>query len=83
MFNQIDRNMFAKALKDLGHDPGFYRGQRISIQQAVKFYEISELQIVSAIEKKTIAAHYDYKKDTIWIDALEMAYFYFCTCSNK
>jgi hypothetical protein len=69
---------FAAALIDLGHDPYQYQGKRLSLQGMASLYELHEDSIIDAIDGKLIAAHYDYRQDTIWIDALEAAYFFYC-----
>jgi hypothetical protein len=33
---------------------------------------------MDAVDLKKIAAHYDYRNDVIWVDALEAAHFYYC-----
>jgi hypothetical protein len=75
---QIDRESFAKALAELGHDPQKYKGQKISLENMSLLYSFSQEALLEAIEKKALGAHYDYKNDTIWIDALEAAHFYYC-----
>lgn len=76
--NQISKEHFVDALLELGHDPEVYIGQRLSLAGMAKLYEIDEEALLDVIESKLISAHYDYMKDTIWVDALEAAYFYFC-----
>ena len=43
-----------------------------------RLYEMDEEDLLDVIETKNLAAHYDYKNEMIWVDALEAAYFYFC-----
>ena len=78
MVPQVDRTMFVKALEEMGHNPEDYVGQRLSLDGMCELYELDNVTIVAAIEQRLIAAHYDFKLDTIWIDALEAAHFYFC-----
>ncbi len=75
---QIDKRMFALALKELGHDPDEYSGQRLSLSGMAELYELQEEYILDAIDKRQVSAHYDYAKDTIWVDALDAAHFYYC-----
>lgn len=80
---QIDQAMFIKALQELGHDPRDYQGQKISLDQMVTLYDFEKDDVLDAIEKKILSAHYDYKMDTIWVDALEAAHFYYCVRSRS
>lgn len=75
---QVDKETFRQALTELGHNPDQYAGQRISLSGMSELYEIDEEIILEAIDGKKIAAHYDYLNDTIWIDALDAAHFYYC-----
>lgn len=75
---QVDRNMFKKALLELGHHPDQYEGKRLSLSGMAELYELQEDIIVDAIHSKKVAAHYDYINDTIWIEALEAAHFFYC-----
>jgi hypothetical protein len=70
--------MFRKALKELGHDPVQYERKRLSLKNMSEIYEIEEDAILDAIHEKLIPAHYDYISDTIWIEALDAAHFYYC-----
>ena len=81
MSYQINRESFAQALSELGHDPRVYKGHKISLNEMCKVYEFSQEGLIDAIEQKALAAHYDYMNDTIWIDALEAAHFYYCVSS--
>ena len=47
-----------------------------------KSYEVKEDTLIDAIEAKKLYAHYDYKNDVIWIDALEAAHFYYCMTTD-
>lgn len=80
---QIDKASFASALKELGHDPLMFQGQKISMTNMAKAYNFNQEQLLEAIEKKALSAHYDYMNDTIWIDALEAAHFYYCVTSTN
>ena len=82
MFDQIDKKMFSKALTELGHNPTDYKGKKLSLDGMSKLYQIECDTILDAIDKKHISAHYDYQKDTIWIDALDAAHFYYCMKSQ-
>jgi hypothetical protein len=70
--------MFRKALIELGHDPHQYCGQRLSLAGMAELYGLDQEVILEAIDGKQIAAHYDYLNDTIWIEALDAAHFYYC-----
>ena len=76
--NQISKEHFVDALLELGHNPEEYVGQKLSLSGMSELYEINENSLLDVIESKNLSAHYDYKNDTIWVDALEAAYFYFC-----
>lgn len=78
MVPQVDRTMFVKALREMGHNPDDYSGKRLSMAGMCELYDLEDVAIIDAIENRLLAAHYDYKLDTIWIDALEAAHFYFC-----
>lgn len=75
---QVDRDMFKKALQELGHHPMQYEGKRLSLSGMAELYELEEDIIIDAIHSKKVAAHYDYINDTIWIEALEAAHFFYC-----
>ncbi len=75
---QFDKESFKKALFELGHDPTQWVGKRLSLNAMAKLYEINEDHILDAIKGRLIDAHYDYSKDTIWVDALDAAHFFFC-----
>ncbi len=78
---QISKETFAQALLELGHDPGEYNGKRMSLGGMCELYELNQDSVLEAIERKLIAAHYDYRQDTIWVDALDAAHFYYCVRS--
>lgn len=78
MSPQVSKEMFSSALRDLGIDPAEYSGQRLTLEGMCELYEIEEAAIMDAVDLKKIAAHYDYRNDVIWVDALEAAHFYFC-----
>lgn len=75
---QIDKKYFAKALMELGHNPDDFRGKKLTLDGMAELYEIRQDHILEAIDQKLIGAHYDYRHDTIWVDALDAAHFYFC-----
>jgi hypothetical protein len=75
---QINKTEFSKALMELGHDPSDYEGKRLSLSSMCELYELSQETILDAIDQDLVSAHYDYKNDTIWIDALEAAHFFYC-----
>lgn len=75
---QVNKEAFSQALAELGHNPTEYAGRRLSLANMVQIYEIDEDIILDAIDQKHIAAHYDYSNDTIWVDALDAAHFYYC-----
>ena len=75
---QVSKDVFKEALFELGHDPEKFQGKRLSINGMAELYEIPVDSIVEAIEKKQVGAHYDYMNDTIWVDALDAAHFFYC-----
>jgi hypothetical protein len=79
---QVGIRDFEKAMTELGHDPDNYRGKKLSLEGMSELYEIEVDAILDAIKQKAIGAHYDYLADTIWIDALDAAHFYFCVRSE-
>ena len=83
MSHQIDKHYFEKALVELGHNPNEYRGKRLSIGGMSELYDIDQETIIDAIDQDQVSAHYDYKNDTIWVDALDAAHFYYCLCSDN
>jgi hypothetical protein len=74
----ISKNDFALALSELGHNPADYAGKKLTLTGMAELYEVEEDSILGAVEAKLLSAHYDYSKDTIWVDALEAAHFYYC-----
>lgn len=78
MSNQVTKETFEQALIELGHDPAKYKGKRLSLNNLCELYELEEETIINAIDKDLVSAHYDYKNDVIWIDALDAAHFYYC-----
>lgn len=79
---QVDKDAFKSALSELGHNPSDYIGKRLSLDSMAELYELSSELILEAIDCKSVAAHYDYTNDTIWIDALDAAHFYYCIQSE-
>ena len=79
---QVDKEAFESALAELGHDPNDYAGKKLSLQAMSNLYEIEQDLIVDAIDRKHIAAHYESSSDTIWVDALDAAHFYYCIKSE-
>ena len=75
---QVDKATFASALTEMGHDPQDYAGKKLSLASMAELYEIEEDIIIEAIDRKHVAAHYDYSNDTIWVDALDAAHFFYC-----
>lgn len=82
MSYQITKETFERALLEMGHDPSQYKGKRLSLSNLCELYEIDEETVINAIDKHLVSAHYDYKNDVIWIDALDAAHFYYCTKSK-
>ena len=80
---QVSKDMFARALADMGHNPDEYEGQRLSLKGMCDLYDLNQDAVIDAIDLKHIHAHYDYKNDTIWVDALEAAHFYYCVQSTN
>lgn len=83
MVPQVGKSVFKKALLELGHDPGLYEGKRLSLGGMCELYELEAEFVLDAIDRKDVAAHYDYFLDTIWVDALDAAHFYYCYLSRK
>jgi hypothetical protein len=79
---QVSKQVFKRALAELGHDPSDYMGKKLSIGGMAELYEMDEDVILEAISLNRIDAHYDYRSDTIWVDALDAAHFYFCVRSE-
>ena len=79
---QISKEDFAVALQELGHNPEEYRGQRLSLVGMCELYDLEQDIILDAVDRRHIAAHYDYHNDTIWVDALDAAHFFFCIRSE-
>ncbi len=83
MVPQVGKSVFKKALQELGHDPRLYEGKRVSLSGMCELYDLEQDFILDAIERREIAAHYDYFNDTIWVDALDAAHFYYCYLSQN
>lgn len=79
---QVTKEAFSTALLELGHNPNDYIGKRLTLAGMCELYELSEESVIEAIELRHIAAHYDYMNDTIWVDALDAAHFFFCVRSE-
>jgi hypothetical protein len=79
---QVTKQEFEFALKEMGHDPDDYRGKQLSLDAMCEVYGLEEDIILDAIKFKHIDAHYDFRKDTIWVDALDAAHFYYCVRSE-
>ncbi len=75
---QITKEVFAQALTEMGHNPADYDGQRLSLAGMCELYDIDKELVLEAIDLNHLAAHYDYRADTIWVDALEAAHFFYC-----
>ena len=75
---QVDRENFIKAITELGHDPNQWVGKQLSIEKSIEIYKLKESDLLDAIDKDLIQAQYDYPKDTLWLDALDVAHFSFC-----
>jgi hypothetical protein len=79
---QVSKELFSEALRELGHKPEEYQGKKLSLNGMSDLYGLNQDSILDAIDGRHIAAHYDYQNDTIWIDALDAAHFYFCVVSE-
>ncbi len=79
---QVTKEEFASALVDMGYDPKEYSGQRLSLNGMCDLYKLDQDIVLDAIDLRHIAAHYDYLNDTIWVDALDAAHFYYCIRSE-
>lgn len=75
---QVSKKMFVKALSELGHDPRAYEGKRLTLEGMSELYGLDPDAILEAVDLHHLAAHYDYGNDTIWVDALDAAYFHYC-----
>ena len=75
---QVSKEMFVKALSELGHDPSQYCGKKLSLEGMAELYGIAADIILEAIDRQQIPAHYDYANDTIWVEALDAAHFHYC-----
>lgn len=80
---QVSKETFIQALRELGHDPALYEGKRLSLAAMTELYELNQDSVIEAIDRREMVAHYDYASDTIWVDALEAAHFYYCICSEN
>ncbi len=80
---QVDKAVFKQALKELGHDPYAYEGKRLTLSSMCELYELEQDFILDAIDRREISAHYDYMRDTIWLDALDAAHYYYCWLSKR
>jgi len=83
MSQQISKKDFESALSELGHDPSDYAGKRLSLTGLCELYNLEQEVIIEAIDQDLVSAHYDYRNDTIWIDALDAAHFYYCLRSDS
>lgn len=72
------KNLFKQAVEDLGHEISFLENKRISIKKFSQEYHVPLKMILKAIEEKKLGAHYDYKKEEVWLDLLEACYFSYC-----
>ncbi len=81
MHHQVSKQDFIKALSELGHNPNDYIGKKLTLEGMSSLYEIEKDAIIDAIDQKFVDAHYNYSEDTIWVDALDAAHFYFCVKS--
>lgn len=80
---QVSKEAFVQALREMGHDPAHYEGKRLSLSAMSDLYELEQDSILDAIDRREMVAHYDYAADTIWVDALEAAHFYYCVTSSN
>ena len=79
---QVTREDFEIALRELGHSPDEYRGKKLRVDAFCEIYGIEEDIVLEAIKLLHIDAHYDYRMDTLWVDALDAAHFYYCIQSE-
>lgn len=75
---QVTKDAFASALQEMGHNPDDYAGKKLPLSGMCELYQLKYDTVLEAIELRHIAAHYDYMNDTIWVDALDAAHFFFC-----
>ena len=83
MPDQITKETFEQALREMGHNPDEYRGKRLTLPNLCELYELKQETVINAIDRDLVCAHYDYKHDTIWVDALDAAHFYYCLQSSE
>ena len=76
-YRQVSKAAFKKALRELGHSPEQFEGQRVPLDKMASLYNLDPDSIITAVENKELGAHYDYLKDLIWIDGLEAAHYYY------
>lgn len=79
---QVSKKDFEIALLELGHNPDQYRGKKLSLKGMSSLYGIQEDIILEAIDRRHVNAHYDYHSDTIWVDALDAAHFFYCVSTE-
>lgn len=82
MVHQVTKEAFVQALAEMGHDPKQWEGQKITLDGMAELYEMEPDSIIEAIDANQVRAHYDYGADTIWIDALDAAHFFYCLRSQ-
>jgi hypothetical protein len=80
---QVTRDDFECALREMGHNPDDYRGKQLTLESLCEIYGLDENIVIEAIKLRHIDAHYDYRKDSIWVDALDAAHFYYCIRSES
>ena len=78
MAPQVSKRDFIKALSEMGMNPEDYSGKKISLDSAAETYELKKDVLVEAIDRNHIGAFYDYSTDTIMVDALDTAHFFYC-----
>lgn len=80
---QINRELFKDALRQLGHAPELFEGKKLTLKTVQDIYNIQEDTIHEAVEKGSLQAYYDPFDDTVLLDALEVAYLFFCARSYE
>lgn len=83
MSNLKRKALFRRAIEDLGHEISFMENQKITIKQFSTEYSVPMELILKSIEEKKLQAHYDYKKEVVWLDLLDACYFSYCLGSQE
>ncbi len=77
----VERDMFIKALQELGINPKEFEGQKLSLKNMAEIYDFQYDALLEAVQNSMLKVYYSYTEDTMWVDALEAAHFYYCVTS--